>query len=207
MGVYEGFYLDKYADIQSIRPTQRRLDFLNQIHILLDQKMAARLEFDPAFQHTKFNMWGFPYGDIEENTLINERWKHVNHSPDEFIQGIIAQRKEMISKHRAELCSIRNKKLDENLAELAKKRDDYDRAMEITEERQREREAEQWEHEKRLSAANSEVKVYAYNRRKEREKRAARKAKEAAQIAAHDKWKVEQKKQLKKVQTRKAVKV
>ena len=196
---FEGFHLGPYADIPSIRPKARRLEFINQFYTYLDQKRLIRCDFDDAYGHTKYSVFGFPYEEADRevaNNLTKERYKYLHHSDDEFIQGIILQRKEMIARFRDELCRSRDKQLNESQAEDMRKWEMNHDAMERTAEREKEREEERAQHQSRVNAANAEVQVYVYKRRKRRELRAARKAKEDAQFAAHKKWKADQKKKV-----------
>ncbi len=202
MGIYHGFNLGQYASVEAIKPTERRLNFLNQLHTYLDQKRIARCEYDDAYGHTKFQFFGFPYGealkDVPTDTMTKERYKHLHHCDDEFIQGIIMQRKEMIAKFRAELCAVRDKKLDESQAEHMRNWEMNQEAMERTAEREKEQEEVQVQHRHRVDAANAEVRVYAYERRKRRELSAKIEAQRAAKEEAHKKWKTAEKKKGKK---------
>ena len=199
MGVYEGFWIGKYASIETIKPTERRLNFINQIYIYLDQKRVARCEYDDAYTHTNFSFFGFPFDGalegVSTDSMTKERHKYLHHCDDEFIQGIIQQRKQMIAKLRAELCAVRDKQLDESRAEHMRKWEMNQEAMERSVEREREREEEQVKHRHRVDAANAEVRVYVYERRKRRELRAKIAAQRAAKEAAHEQWVAEQKKQ------------
>jgi hypothetical protein len=190
MGVFEGFCIGRYESPEAIKPEQRRLNFWNQICIWVDQKIDANIEYDEKhYRHTEFSRWGFGYDEIEENTLLNERFRHMHTCEDEFIQGIIMQRKEMIAKYRLNLSKARDKKMQEDLDEDMKKWKMCQDAMERTEKRERQREREQEKHRQRVDAANTEVQVYVYMRRKEREKQAK---KEAQFNAAQKKWEEEQ---------------
>ena len=170
--------MGEFKTVHDIKPDTRARAFCRQVRVMIEERQYISTKYNESYKHRGFARLEYDPECMGADLLAHaeELKTRDDDNGDPWLADIIQQRLHMLrDEERRAWDAYQVSQLEDNM-KREKREQEYERAMERTriyeEEQDKERDAKY----NRLIAANAEIQVYAYNRRKRHEAKAKRAA-------------------------------